>query len=117
MGIETALLMVSEIGGEVSAFPSVRQLCAWLGLAPNDQLSGSGQKRRISPRSTNRLGQALHQCAVTMRSSKSWLGEKHRRRLARMEKAIAVKATVHELARIIYTMLRNGTEYVTEITR
>ncbi|MXX94449.1 MAG: transposase [Gammaproteobacteria bacterium] len=53
----------------VSAFPSVGQFCALLGLAPNNQLSGSGQKRRTSQRPTNRLGQALRQGAVTMRSS------------------------------------------------
>ena len=42
----------------------------------------------------------------------AWLGAKHRSRLRRMEKAKAVKATAHELARLIYAMLRDGQEYV-----
>ncbi len=29
-----------------------------------------------------------------------------------MEKAKAVKATAHEIARLVYAMLRDGTEYV-----
>ena len=49
-----------------------------------------------------------------MRSLKSWLGAKHRRRLTRMEKTNSVKANAHELARNIYAMLHNGTEYLTK---
>lgn len=60
----------------------------------------------------NRLGQAFRQGAVTIRRADTWLGAKHRRRLARMEKAKAVKATAHELARIVYAMINNGAEYV-----
>ena len=29
-----------------------------------------------------------------------------------MEKARAIKATAHEIARLVYAMLRDGTEYV-----
>ena len=36
----------------------------------------------------------------------------HRRRLARMDTAKAVKATAHQLARLIYAMLTRGEEYV-----
>ena len=35
-----------------------------------------------------------------------------RRRLARMDTAKAVKATAHQLARLIYAMLTRGEEYV-----
>ena len=56
--------------------------------------------------------QAFRQCAFSVRRSETWLGAKHRRRLARMEKARAVKATAHEIARLVYAMLRDGTEYV-----
>ena len=36
----------------------------------------------------------------------------HRRRLARMDSAKAVKATAHQLARLIYAMLTRGEQYV-----
>ena len=111
IGIETAMLIVAELGGEVSAFPTAAQFCCWLGLAPNNRVSGTSL-RRAKSRRANRLGQAFRQCAVTLRRTESWLGAKHRRRLARMEKAKAVKATAHELARIVYAMLSNRCEYV-----
>ena len=112
VGLETALLIVSELGADVSAFPSEKHFCSWLALAPNNQISGGNVLRKFRPRKGNRLGQAFRQCAVTVRRSESWLGAKHRRRLARMEKARAVKATAHEIARLVYAMLRDGTEYV-----
>ena len=39
-------------------------------------------------------------------------GVMHRRRLARMDTAKAVKATAHQLARLIYATLTRGEEYV-----
>ena len=111
VGLETALRIVSELGAEVSAFPTEKHFCSWLALAPNNQISGGDVlgNRRLK---ANRLGQAFRQCAVTVRRSQTWLDAKHRRRLARMEKARAVNATAHEIARLVYAMLRDGTEYV-----
>ena len=50
--------------------------------------------------------------AVTARRSKTFIGAKHRSRLARLEKAVAVNATARELACLIYNMVTRGTEYV-----
>lgn len=112
VGLETALLIVSELGADVSAFPTEKHFCSWLALAPNNQISGGNVLRKHRPRKANRLGQAFRQCAIAVRRSETWLGAKHRRRLARMEKARAIKATAHEIARLVYAMLRDGTEYV-----
>ena len=40
------------------------------------------------------------------------IGAKHRSRLARLEKAVAVNATAHEWACLIYLMVTQCTEYV-----
>ena len=63
-------------------------------------------------RVAHRLGQAFRQCAITERRLESWLGAKHRYQLAHMEKARTIKATAHEIARLVYAMLRDGTAYV-----
>ncbi len=44
--------------------------------------------------------------------SKSALGAYCRRMAARMDKPKALKATAHKLARLVYTMLTKGEEYV-----
>ena len=50
--------------------------------------------------------------ASTARNSKTAIGAAHRRRLSRMDSAKAVKATAHQLARLIYAMRTRGEEYV-----
>lgn len=60
----------------------------------------------------NRAGQALRQAACNARNSNSFIGASHRARLARTDKASAVKATAHQLARLIYAMLTKGQPYV-----
>ena len=34
IGVNTALVIASEIGPDFSAFPSVQHFCSWLGVAP-----------------------------------------------------------------------------------
>ena len=50
--------------------------------------------------------------ASTARNSKTAIGAAHRRRLQRMDPGRAVKATAHQLARLIYALLTRGEAYV-----
>lgn len=65
-----------------------------------------------SKRSANRASQALKLAAVALRSSRSALGAYYRRMCARMDKAKAVTAAAHKLARLIYLMITKGQDYV-----
>jgi hypothetical protein len=60
----------------------------------------------------NRAAAALRMTAHSLVHSKSALGAYHRRMRAKLGKPEAVTATAHKLARIIYAMLKNQTEYV-----
>ena len=50
--------------------------------------------------------------AASARNSDSYIGASHRARLRRLDGGRAVKATAHEVARLIYAMLTRGEEYV-----
>lgn len=50
--------------------------------------------------------------AVNLRASQSALGAYYRRLCGRMDKAKAVTACAHKLARLIYAMLTKGEDYV-----
>ena len=50
--------------------------------------------------------------AMTARSSQTFIGAKHRARLARKDKPVAITATARELACLIYLMSTRGEEYV-----
>lgn len=112
IGIETALVVASELGPDLSRFPSCAHFCSWLGLAPGTRISGGKPLPGRGPSSVSRLGQALRQAATTARSSQSFIGASHRARLARLDKPKAIKATAHQLARLIYALLERGEEYV-----
>jgi transposase len=59
----------------------------------------------------NRAAQALRLAAAALRTIKSALGAYFRSMCARMDKAKAITAAAHKLARLIYTMLTKGEEY------
>lgn len=111
LGIDTVLVLASEIGPDLSRFPSVAHFCSWLGLAPPTHISGGKALKGRKPKVFNRAGQALRQSAANARRSQSFVGAAHRARLARMDTAKAIKATAHQLARILYAMLTKAEAY------
>ncbi|MDE0711427.1 MAG: hypothetical protein OXH60_04740 [Rhodospirillales bacterium] len=50
--------------------------------------------------------------AAGARRSQSFVGARHRARLARKDVAVAVNATARELACLIYLMVTRGEEYI-----
>lgn len=109
--VTTALTVLSEIGADMSRFPTVRHFASWLGLCPGTKITGgkvmSGKTKRVA----NRAAQALRMAASALRRSQSALGAYFRRMCARMDKPKAITATAHKLARLIYMMLTKGEEY------
>lgn len=110
--VDTAILLYSEIGPDLTRFPDCAHFCSWLNLAPGTRISGGKALRRTPAATTHRAADALKQAAANARLSDTFIGACHRARLARMPKACAVKATAHQLARLIYAMLTAGQAYV-----
>jgi transposase len=113
-GIEviTALKVLSEVGPDLSRFESAKHFASWLGLCPGTKVSGGKVLSGASKRTANRAAQALRLAAAALRQSQSALGAYYRRMCSRMDKPRAITATAHKLARLIYTMITKGTEYV-----
>jgi transposase len=112
ISVDTALVIAGEIGPDLSRFPTSQHFCSWLTLAPQTCISGGKPLGKPQHKVVNRAGQALKQAASNARTSESFIGASHRARLARMDTCKAVKATAHQLARLIYAMLTQGQPYV-----
>jgi transposase len=110
--VSTALVVLSEIGADLSRFATVKHFTSWLGLCPGTKISGGKVLGAASKRSANRAAQALKIAAAALRSSQSALGAYYRRMCARMDKPKAVTATAHKLARLIYLLITRGQAYV-----
>ena len=109
--VTTALVVVSEIGTDMSRFPTDKHFASWLGLCPGTKITGGKVMSGKTKRCANRAAQALRLAAAALRTSQSALGAYFRRMCARMDKPKAVTAAAHKLARLIYSMLTKGEEY------
>lgn len=111
INVTTALTVMAEVGTDMSRFPTSKHFCSWLGLCPGTRITGGKMMSGKTKRVVNRAAQALRMAASALRSSQSALGAYFRRLCARMDKAKAVTAAAHKLARLIYTMLTKGEQY------
>ena len=109
--VTTALTVISEVGADMSRFPSDKHFASWLGLCPGTKITGGKVMSGKTKRSANRAAQALRLAASALRTSQSALGAYFRRLCSRMDKSKAVTAAAHKLARLIYAMLTKGEEY------
>jgi transposase len=110
----TALVLLGEIGTDMSRWDSSKRFCSWLGLCPQvRQSAGRVLSGRVRP-GPNRAAQALRLAANTLQSSKTALGAFFRRVAARGGRAKAVTATAHKLARLVYALLKHGQQYVAQ---
>lgn len=109
--VTTAFVVLSEVGVDMSRFPSAKAFANWLGLCPGTQITGGKVMSGKTKRCANRAAQALRLAAAALRTSQSALGAYFRRMCSRMDKPKAVTAAAHKLARLIYTLLTKGEEY------
>src|SRR6516164_888979 len=72
--VTTALVILSEVGSDVSRFPTVKQFTSWLGLSPQHQGSAGKIRSRRVPRGANRAGRALRMAVQGCYHAKHALG-------------------------------------------
>ena len=112
IGALTSLVLFTEVGADVSRFPTEKHFCSWLGLCPDNRISGGKVLSSRTRRVVNRAADVLRMAATTLERSPSALGGFYRRMKARLGAAEAVTATAHKLARIIYRLIKHGEAYV-----
>jgi transposase len=112
IGVLTAQVVLSEIGTDMSRWPSEKHFTSWLGLCPDNRISGGKILSRHTRRVINPVADALRMAATTLQNSKTALGAYYRRMRGRLGPAAAITATAHKLARIIYRLLKHGEAYV-----
>jgi transposase len=111
LGSETILRLVSEVGTDVSGFPTEKHFSSWLCLSPNRKISGGKELSNRTNPTRNRATAAFMQAAVCMGRTQSELGAFYRRKQAEKGPGCAVKATAHKIAKLYYSLVKNGVEY------
>jgi transposase len=108
----TALVILSEIGTDLSRFPTEKNFVSWLGLCPQHRGSAGKIFNRRVRRGANRAARALRMAAQGCHHAKNALGAFYRRIQARCGGAKALVATARKIAERVYRMLKYGQEYV-----
>jgi hypothetical protein len=109
--VGTALVILAEIGVDVSRFPTEKHFASWLGLCPNTSRSNLREKKRSPRQGASRVKQALRMCAQAVGRTMTPLGLFYRRIKGRIGGMGACTATAHKLARLVYRMLKYGRAY------
>ncbi len=110
--VGTALVILAEIGVDVSRFPTEKHFASWLGVCPRQHESNRTKKKRGPRKGKNRVAIALRLAAQALGRTQSPLGLFYRRIKSRIGGKGAVTATAHKLACLVYRMLKYGREYV-----
>jgi len=110
----TVLSVISEIGLDMSPWPTEKHFTSWLTLCPGVNKTGgrSESKSGRTRPSSNRAATALRMAACTLMRADCALGAYARRMRARLGAPKAITATARKLAIIIYNMLKYGKAYV-----
>ena len=112
IGDGTLMTLMAELGPDFTAkFSTSAKFCRWCNVTPNDNITGGREISSKIPKRPNPVGQALRQTAITLRNSKTPLGQYFRRMSSRLGPAQAVVATAHKIAEIIYLMVDRQVEY------
>jgi len=108
----TALVILSELGTDLSAFAYEKNFVSWLGLCPQHRGSGGKIFKRRIRRGANRVSRALRMAAQGCHHAKNALGAFYRRIQSRAGGPKAIVATARKIAERVYRMLKYGQEYV-----
>jgi len=110
--VNTALVILGEIGVDVGRFPTEKHFASWLRLCPQLDQSNHTTKKRSPRRGKNRVAQALRMAAQSVSRTKTALAAFYHRIKARLGGRGAITATAHKLALLVYRVLKYGVEYV-----
>ncbi len=111
LNVLTVQSIISEAGLNPEAFGTAKRFSSWLGLCPENRVTGGKIKSVRTRKVVNRAAKAFRIAANSLKNSPSALGGYYRRMRARLGPPKAVTATAHKLARIFFHLWKNGGSY------
>jgi transposase len=111
IGPYTALRLLSEIGTDMTRWPTDKHFTSWLTLAPNNKISGGRLLSSRTQPSANRAAAIFRLAAMNLGRTQTALGAFYRRLAFRVGKAKAITATARKLAILVYRTLKDGLVY------
>jgi transposase len=109
---ETAEIIVSEIGTDMSRFPTARHLASWAGVAPGNNESAGKKRSGKTTKGNKPLGVALNQAAhAAAHTRNTYLSAQYHRLAGRRGKKRAIVAVAHSILVIAYHLIKRNEPY------
>ena len=108
----SAEVIISEIGMDMSRFPSAAHLCSWAGVCPGNHQSAGKRQNGKTNKGNKALKTILTQCAKSAKSVKdSYFSAQYQRIAAHRGKNRATVAVAHSMLIAIYHVLNSGVPF------
>jgi len=108
----TVLTIISEIGVNMSKWRSAKAFTSWLGLSPNNKISGGRILSSRTRKVVNRAATALRMAAMGIAETDTWLGSHHRRMRPRLGPAGAITASARKIGTVVYHLLKTKEPFI-----
>jgi len=112
INVMIAQTIVAEVGLDMNKWPTEAHFASWLGLCPDNKITGGKVHHRGTRHVENRAATALRMAATSLWRSKTYLGAKFKRLRTQLGAPKAITAMAHTLPRLVYRMLKYGQDYV-----
>jgi transposase len=118
IGERTAAVVISEIGVDMTRFPTAKHLAAWAGLAPGNNESAGRRRKGRHRKGNTHVQSILIEAALAASRTRTRIGARfhrlHRRFGGKPNPGAAKKAAfavAHTLIKVIWTILTTGEPY------
>jgi hypothetical protein len=107
----TASVFLTEIGPTIERFATGKHFASWLGLCPDNRVTGGRVLSAKTRDVKSRMAYALRMAAQSLHRNQTVLGDYFRRMKARLGAPAAITAAAHKLARIIHHLVKHRCPY------
>jgi transposase len=112
LGVNSAQMIIAEVGAKAAAFASAKQLSSWVGASPGEEESAGVNRSKRSPKGNRQMRRVLNQAANAAAKHKGSIFEiVYRRLVLRLGHYKTIGAIAHRLCQLVWIILHKGVRY------
>jgi transposase len=112
LGVDSAQMIIAEVGATAATFASAKNLVSWAGACPGEEESAGVNNSARSPKGNRQMRRLLNQAAnAAVKHKGSIFDIVYRRFVPRLGHNKTIGVIAHRLCHLIWIILHNGVRY------